>query len=158
MKAFFKSPKKIFLVLVILFLAIQFIRPSRNTGSAFGQEDITHSVDVPEDVRSLLVTACYDCHSDHTDHMWYENIQPVGWWIGNHIQEGKDELNFSVFNSYKDKRKSHKFEEITEMVEEDHMPLSSYTFIHGQAKLSPEQKEKLIQWAKAGEQKFSLEK
>lgn len=156
MKQFFKSPKKIALVCLIIFLVIQFIRPARNTGSAFGGDDITHSVNVPENVKSILVASCYDCHSDHTEHMWYENIQPLGWWIGNHISEGKRELNFSVFNTYKDKRKAHKFEEIAEMVEKDEMPMSSYTIVHSSAKLSKEQKDLLIQWAKAGQEQFKV--
>ncbi len=146
MKKYF-TKKNILYTLVILFITIQFFRPAKNTGEAFGPDDVTKTVNVPEDVKNILMTSCYDCHSDNTNHMWYENIQPIGWWISNHINEGKRELNFSVFNIYKDKRKAHKMEEIGEMVSSDEMPMSSYTLIHGNAKLNEEQKRLLINWA-----------
>lgn len=146
MKKYF-TKKNIFLTLAIIFVIIQFVRPAKNSEEAFGPDDITKTVNVPEDVKNILVASCFDCHSNSTNHMWYENIQPIGWWIGNHINEGKSELNFSIFNTYKNKRKAHKFEEIGEMVSEDEMPISSYTLIHGNAKLSDEQKRVLINWA-----------
>lgn len=89
--------------------------------------------------------------------MWYENIQPIGWWIANHINEGKRELNFSELNSYKDKRKSHEFEEIGEMVGEGEMPMESYTWIHGNAKLNDEQARLLINWAALCQQQYKRE-
>ena len=67
----------------------------------------------------------------------------------NHIEEGKEELNFSEWVKYKPKRKAHKMEEIAEMVNEDEMPMSSYTIIHGEAKLSAAQKKLLVEWAMA---------
>jgi hypothetical protein len=155
MRPFFKSPKKIALaVFIIILLGIQFVRPAKNTGEAYTNTDITVAVNTPDPVKTILVTSCYDCHSNYTDHRWYENIQPIGWWIADHIKEGKGELNFSEFNNYNAKRKAHKFEEIIEMVEEDKMPLSSYTLMHGNAKLSPEQKLTLQEWAKAGHVQF----
>lgn len=146
MKKYF-TKKIIIRSLLVILLVIQFIRPSKNSGEAFGANDITNSVNVPEDIKSILVASCYDCHSNHTNHMWYENFQPIGWWIADHISEGKRELNFSEFNNYKPKRKAHKFEEIGEMVSDDEMPMSSYTIIHGNAKLNDEQKRLLINWA-----------
>lgn len=140
--------------LLVILIIIQFIRPSKNSGEAFGENDVTKSLNVPEDVKAILANSCFDCHSDHTNHMWYENIQPVGWWISNHINEGKGELNFSKFNTYTDKRKAHKFEEIGETVSADEMPMSSYTWMHRHAKLNDEQKLLLINWATIGQEKF----
>ncbi len=150
----FLNPKIILRTVLVVLIVIQFIRPAKNQGEAFGREDVTWSVNVPEDVKNILVASCYDCHSDHTNHMWYENIQPIGWWISNHINEGKKHLNFSVFNTYKDKRKAHKFEEIAETVSAGEMPMSSYTRIHGNAKLNDEQKRLLINWATLSRQQY----
>ena len=149
MKKYF-TKKNILLTLAVILVIIQFIRPAKNLGQAFGPDDITKTMNVPEDVKAILVASCYDCHSDFTNHMWYENIQPIGWWIGNHISDGKRHLNFSIYNTYKDKRKAHKFEEIGEMVSSDEMPMSSYTLVHGNAKLNEEQKRLLINWATMG--------
>ena len=153
MKKYF-TKKIILRTLLIIFIIIQFIRPAKNIGQASAAEDITKAVNVPEDVKKSLVTSCYDCHSNHTEHMWYENIQPIGWWIANHINEGKQHLNFSEFNSYKDKRKAHKFEEIGETVSSDEMPMSSYVLMHGNTKLTDEQKRLLINWAAAGQEQY----
>lgn len=146
---------KILSAVAIGLLVIQSIRPSGNTGNADGENDITKSVAVPDQVMSILKSACYDCHSNHTDPMWYMNIQPVGWWIQHHINEGKEKLNFSEFNTYTLKRKKHKLEEVAEQVEKGEMPMASYTWMHGEAKLSPEQANVLKQWAL--ESKKSLE-
>ena len=52
------------------------------------------------------------------------------------MNEGVHELNFSEFNTYKLRRKLHKLDELAEQVKEGEMPLNSYTWIHGNAKLS----------------------
>jgi hypothetical protein len=139
--------KKTGVVLLVLLLVIQFIRPAKNERAAYGENDYTHSLAVTPEIKSIVEKACLDCHSNHTNHQWYENIQPIGWWMNNHISEGKDELNFSEFSSYRAKKKAHKLEETAEMVEEGEMPLSSYTWMHKEAKLSAEEKKMLAVWA-----------
>jgi len=139
--------KKIGLALLLVIMGMQFFRPARNTGEVYGANDITKTVEVPADVKVILEKACVDCHSNHTDYPWYTNIQPVGWWLANHVKEGNGELNFSEFNTYKLKRKLHKFEEIAEQVKEGEMPLNSYTWLHGAARLNVEEQGALVKWA-----------
>lgn len=143
-----KKWKLVLLFLGIVFLILQCIRPDFNTGDLKGENDIFHVVEVPDDVNAVLAKACYDCHSNHTEYPWYAQIQPVGWWIQDHVDEGKEELNFSEFASYKTKRQLHKLHECIEMIEDDEMPISSYISMHGDAKLTAEEKEKVITWAK----------
>nr|WP_293833302.1 heme-binding domain-containing protein [uncultured Arsenicibacter sp.] len=144
--------KRILIAAGVLLVAIQFIRPARNTGSADGPQDITHAVAVPAPVLTMLKTACYDCHSNQTAYPWYATVQPVGLWLGHHVDEGKEELNFSEFATYAPKRMAHKLEEIAEEVEEGHMPLPAYTLIHTDAKLTEAQVSELTAWAKAQQQ------
>lgn len=139
--------KKLGLALLLIILVMQFFRPIRNTGEVYGANDITKTVEVPADVKVILEKACMDCHSDHTNYPWYTNLQPVGWWLANHVKEGNGELNFSQFNTYKLKRKLHKFEEIAEQVKEGEMPLNAYTWLHGAARLNVEEQEALVKWA-----------
>jgi len=134
--------KKILYVLLIVFVIIQFIRPERN----LGKRETENTIFVSTEVGQIIQTSCFDCHSNYTVYPWYTNIQPFGWWMNHHVNEGKDELNFSEFETYSLKRKLHKLEEIKEMIDEGEMPLSSYTLIHGDAKLSLEQKEILSKW------------
>jgi hypothetical protein len=137
------SKKKIIIIiLVVVFVLIQFIRPTRNLGN----QETENTIFVTTKVGNILQNSCYDCHSDYTNYPWYTNIQPIGWWMQHHVDEGKEELNFSAFESYSLKRKLKKLKEIKEQLEEDEMPLSSYTLIHDETKLSPEEKITLTNW------------
>lgn len=141
--------KKILIGLLIVLVVIQFVRPEKNTSGTVGANDIRVSNPVPANVLSVLKRACFDCHSNNTNYPWYANIQPVGWWLQNHINEGKEELNFSEFGTYSAKKAAHKLEETAEMVEEKEMPLESYTWIHKNAKLTQDEIKLVADWALA---------
>lgn len=142
-----KRWKKIGVGLLAILVLIQFFRPARNAGSTDLVMDVTRIVNVPLPVQSLLKTSCYDCHSNHTNYPWYANLQPVGWLLANHIKEGKGELNFNEFGSYTKRRQLSKLKAIAGSVRDGSMPLSSYTLIHQNAKLSDEEKGLIIGWA-----------
>jgi hypothetical protein len=144
MKKFLKIT---FYILLIALVIIQFIRPTRNTGIAANENDITHFTNVSPEVKTILETSCYDCHSDHTEYPWYTNIQPVGWWMTNHINEGKNHLNFSTFNSYPVSRKMRRLKGTANEVKEDEMPLDSYLWIHHNAEMTDAQKKLIEDWA-----------
>lgn len=142
--------KKILLALIAIFVIIQFIRPERNVSDdqLFA---ISKKYEVPENVEAILQVACYDCHSNKTEYPWYANIQPAAWWLADHVNEGKRELNFSNFITKPVAVQNHKFEEIAEQVEKKEMPLASYTYLglHSGANLTSEQRKTLVDWAHA---------
>ena len=150
-----KRSTKILITVAIILVAIQFIRPAKNQGSVYAATDVTHVINTSEEVKQILATSCNDCHSNHTTYPWYNNIQPVAGWLGHHIDEGKGELNLTEFANYPVKKQIHKLEETAEMVREGEMPLNSYLWVHGDAKLSPEQKELLAKWAEDGMRQLS---
>lgn len=139
--------KKIAIGLLVALVIIQFFKPSRNISSEKSANDITNKYTVPASVQEIMKTSCNDCHSNNTVYPWYANIQPVAWWLADHVNEGKRELNFSEFSTYSPKKAHHKLEEVIEMVKEGEMPLQSYTIIHQNAKLSEPQKLELANWA-----------
>jgi Haem-binding domain len=142
--------KKILIGLVAVFVIIQFFHPEKNQSSDM-TNDISKKYNVPANVQEILKVACNDCHSNNTRYPWYNNIQPVAWMMADHVNEGKRELNFTTFLSRKIAVQNKKFGEIAEQVEEGEMPLPSYTYLglHPDAKLSKEQRETLVTWAKA---------
>jgi len=148
--------KKFLLVLLGLFVFIQFIRPKKNEGNLDGPNDIAQVLQVPEEVKTILHASCYDCHSNRTQYPLYSRIMPFGWWLNHHIEEGKEHLNFSEFGSYSKEKQDHKLEETEEEVKEGEMPLSSYTFIHGEAKLSKEQVALLTDWVEKTRKELEL--
>ncbi len=109
--------------------------------------DITTKYAVPENVHTVLKSSCFDCHSNNTEYPWYNNIQPVAWFLDHHVQEGKGELNFNEFATYSPKKARHKLEKIGDAVTEGWMPLDSYLWIHRDAKISSEEAELLANWA-----------
>jgi hypothetical protein len=139
--------KKISITIFAIFIVLQFIRPTKNEGIALTENDIVYTLNIPANVQQILKTSCYDCHSNQTNYPWYTNIQPIGLWMQSHVNEAKEELNFSEFKTYKTKRQKHKLEEIADEVKEHEMPLSSYTLIHKDAVLTPEQITLLTNWA-----------
>lgn len=143
--------------LLVVLAGLQFYRPAKNISAQTPPTDIVQAYALPDNVASVLHKACYDCHSNNTNYPWYNNIQPVGIWLADHVDEGKRELNFSEFGNFKTKRKLKKLKEIVSEVEEGEMPLKSYTLIHKEAVLTPEEKQMLIDWAKGLAQKISME-
>jgi len=141
--------KKILLTLLVILIIIQFIRPSRNKSSEISANDISKHYAVPATIDGILKRSCNDCHTNNTTYPWYTNIQPLAWWMQNHVNEGKGHLNFSEFASYAPKRQHHKLEETIEMVKEGEMPLNSYLWMHGNAKLMAADRTSLVSWADA---------
>ena len=152
-----KALKLTLIILAAILLLIQLYRPAKNNAPIDSPTDIASAYPVPADVVNMLHKACYDCHSNHTKYPWYNNIQPVASWLADHVEEGKDELNFSEFATFTTKRKLKKLKEIVHEVEEGDMPLNSYTWLHSEARLSPQEKQMLIDWAKGLAQKISME-
>ena len=136
--------KKIPPALVIVLVLIQFFHPEKNTADGVQPNDISKVYPVSVEAQHILTASCYDCHSNNTVYPWYNSIQPVAWWLNNHVEEGKRELNFNEFATYAPARQYKKMEELKEQIDEDEMPLSSYTLIHRDAILSEADKKILI--------------
>ncbi len=138
--------RKILIGLAIVFIGIQFIPITLNQSEKVSENDIIVSLNPPQEIAELLKTSCYDCHSNNSKYPWYDKIAPVSWWVAHHIDEAKEELNFSEWVAFTSKRKNHKLEEMIEVLDEGEMPLSSYLIMHGDAKVSTEQAEQLKNW------------
>lgn len=144
-----KLLKRIGFVMLVVLVGIQFIPSRTNQDKAVPPSDFLVTNGVPENVRHILRTSCYNCHSNNTSYPWYSRVQPVGWFLQNHINKGKSELNFSEFGSYSVRKQKSKLRSMVSQVEKDEMPLSSYTFIHREARLSQENKKALIDYLNA---------
>lgn len=134
---------------VLSFVAIQFFRPDF-TNPPFNQaETLQAGVQVPENVQAILTRSCMDCHSNETKYPWYSKIQPSGWFLADHITEGRRELNFSVWKTYEPSRQRRKLSEICDQVKPGYMPLPSYLWIHRDAHLSDADVKMLCDWTES---------
>ena len=151
-----KALKIIVIVGVIAFIGIQFIRPDFTNPPVVEADTLEASMQVPEQVDAILNRSCVDCHTNKTVYPWYSKIAPVSWWLGNHISEGRRELNMSVWNTYSPKKKANKLNEICEQVESGEMPLPSYLWIHRYAVLKDGETKTLCDWANAEKAKITV--
>jgi len=140
--------KKILIVLLVAFILIQFFPIDKNNPATNQGMDFIKIKNTPEPIANIIRNSCYDCHSNETTYPFYSNIQPFGWFLKGHIDEGRKELNFSTFATYEPKRQAHKLEEAAEYVEQKKMPLESYTLGHPDAKLTDEQRKQLADYFK----------
>ena len=138
--------KQIFLIILGLVVLAQFIQPSRDVDNTDPKQDFLAISNAPDDMAATLKGACYDCHSYETQYPWYSYITPVNWWLNNHVQEGRGEMNFSIWGTYPQGKREHKLEECGEALREGWMPLSSYTPLHPEADLDQETRERLAIW------------
>jgi hypothetical protein len=137
---------RLLLVLVAIFIIIQFIRPAKNQSTTTLATDIKLHYPVSANVESILAKACYDCHSNNTRYPWYNNIQPVAWFLDDHVRSGKRHLNFSDFTSMRVAKQYKRMDDCKEQIKEGEMPLESYTLIHRDAILTDAEKDTLYNW------------
>ena len=141
--------------IVIVLVGIQFVPTKRNTSNIIPPEDFVLTYNPTAELTNLLHQACYDCHSNNTDYPWYNKVQPVSWYLEDHIEEAKHHLNFSTFANLSDEKKKKKLKEMAEEMEDDEMPLTSYKLMHSEARLDQKQIEMLVRYFKNLESKYS---
>jgi hypothetical protein len=138
---------KIFIViLLVAFVALQFVPNKMPENSATGKDDLISSGMLPENISAILRTSCYDCHSNQTTYPWYSKVAPASWLLAKDIRDGREDLNFSDWGSLGKRRQIGNLRKIKEEVSSGAMPLRNYLIIHRRAKLSAEQKSALVKW------------
>jgi hypothetical protein len=144
-----KIIKIIVIVLLLVLVGIQFFPTSLNQSDTIPKTDFMKVNDVPKEVENIIKTSCYDCHSNNTAYPWYNKVQPVAWFLEDHVKHGKEELNFNEWADYSDRRKNSKLKSIISQIEDEEMPLDSYTLIHRDAILSEIEKKEVVKYMKA---------
>ena len=149
MKRWRRVLKWLVVIAICALLALQFVRPARTNPAVDQSQTIQAHLQVPANVGAILDRSCQDCHSNTTRWPWYSNVAPLSWWVIDHVNDGRRHLNFSEWGGYDTRKARKKLEEICDEVKGGSMPMSSYTQIHGSAKLSPEDVKVLCEWSAA---------
>jgi len=135
--------KKILLSLLALFVVIQFKTIDR------ANPPVEAELIAGPEVREVLRRACFDCHSNETTWPWYSYVAPVSWLVEHDVEEAREHMNFSDWESYSAEKQEHKREECWEEVAEGEMPLWFYVPLHWEASLSDDDLDVLKAWAMA---------
>ena len=142
------TKKKIALLIVLVLLGIQAIRPSRAIPKVNPADDFVKIYPGDKATKELFKAACYDCHSYETKYPWYAEIAPVSWIVQDHVRHGRSHLNFSEWGTRGKAKRAHALEEMVEETLEGEMPLKAYVNMHPEARLDSAQERKLVAWWK----------
>ena len=82
--------KKIYLIIIVAIILIQFIPINRDNPSTENGAEIV----LPVEVEQTIKNSCYDCHSNNTTWPWYSNVAPVSWLVVYNVDQAREELNF----------------------------------------------------------------
>ena len=83
-----KILKKIIISVSIVLVISQFFSPDKNNGDIATVAAFIAETNPPKDVKNILETTCFDCHSAKTTYPWYNSITPVNYWLDEHIRDG----------------------------------------------------------------------
>jgi hypothetical protein len=131
-RTFWKKARLVLLVLLIIGIVIQFIRPRLDN------PPVTGDLQAPDDVKVILQRACYDCHSNQTRLAWFDLPAPAYWFVVDDVKKGRKVLNFSEIGNLPKGQQAAKLFESIYQVEQSAMPLKSYTALHHGGKISAE--------------------
>jgi hypothetical protein len=132
-RSFWKKARLILLLLLIIGIAIQFIRPRLDN------PPVTGDLQAPAEVKAILQRACYDCHSNQTRLAWFDQPAPAYWLVASDVKRGREVLNFSNWSSLPKAQQAGKLFESIFQVEQKAMPLKQYTLLHHGGNISPEE-------------------
>lgn len=147
----------IVLVLAGLFAVIQLIRPARTNPPVDESRTIESHTQLTPEAAAILNRSCNDCHSNQTRWPWYTNVAPVSWFVINHVNDGRRQMNFSDWAQYDRSEQENYLKKICREVKSGDMPIHSYLWLHGDAKLSGEDVKFLCDWANNESQRLSSE-
>jgi hypothetical protein len=139
---------KIFvIVIIIVFIGIQFFRPNRTNPVSDKSRDVSYYLNIPVNLKQILERSCYDCHSNLTRWPWYTNVAPVSWLVASDVNEARSDMNFSEWGTYNIADQIDYLNQINKQVKKGSMPLGKYLLLHSDAKLTDADRNLLSGWA-----------
>lgn len=123
---------------VVILLIIQLVPVEKSNPTVTNEPQW----DSPETL-ALVERACFDCHSNETEWPWYADVGPMRILVRNHVNEGRETLNFSEYTG------DVELDELIEVVQDGEMPTWDYVLMHPNASLSEDEKAQLIAGFKA---------
>jgi hypothetical protein len=149
MKKLFRVLRWVVIVGVCCLILAQFFGPAKTNPAGDSTQSIDSRLQVTPQVAAIFDRSCNDCHSNKTRWPWYSNVAPVSWFVIDHVNEGRQNLNFSEWGRYTQRDVEGMLKQICKEVQAGAMPLSSYTPLHPGSTLSPEDVKILCDWAAA---------
>lgn len=128
--------KNTLLIGAAVLVSMQFIRPARYNPPIDHTQTLQAHLSEQSPAVSVVNRACRDCHTNETTWPWYSNVAPVSWLIVHDVEEGREAVNFSTWGAYPSDQQQKLLKEACEEVSQGEMPMSFYTVLHPEARLS----------------------
>ena len=144
----------VWITLAVILVLMQFIPSELPEVISDNPNDLIKTELITGDIADILVSACYDCHSNQTEYPWYSYVAPVRWLIVRDVNEGRDELNLSDWAGKKTREKIKILSEIAESVEDGEMPFKPYKITHSEARLTADQINMISEWSSSLSEKI----
>ena len=144
-----KTFKNIIFWVLVSFALIQFVSTDKTNKPIDKKINFIDVKKTPSNVVTMLKNACYDCHSNETVYPKYAYIAPFSWSVKDHINEGREHLNFSLWNSYNKDLKESMLTKTVQTLDNKSMPLPAYVIYHEDAKLTDAERAVLSNYFKA---------
>jgi hypothetical protein len=112
---------------------IQFIRP------ALPNPPVTADLQAPPEVKQILTTSCYNCHSNQTVLSWFDQPVPAYWLVVRDVQDGRKHVNFSEIGKLPAAQQQAILFEAVSQIELGAMPLPAYKRVHPESVITREQ-------------------
>jgi hypothetical protein len=125
---------------LLVFLALQFLRPSLTI------PPVTAELNAPPEVKAILRNSCYNCHSNETKLVWFDQIVPAYWLVASDVREARKHLNFSEIASQPAGVQKATMYEAVNFIALGAMPLPQYKMAHPSSVVKPEQLAILRAW------------
>jgi hypothetical protein len=136
------TPARVAIATLAVAVAIQLIPVRRDN------PPVQAEVEAPLRVQQIIERACYDCHSNRTRWPWYSHVAPVSWLVAHDVHEGRDEVNFSEWPTFDFEKQDDIFKGIAKQVGRKKMPLPNYLALHPEARLTEDDRQALVRWAR----------
>ena len=149
MKKLFRALRWVLAVLICGLVIAQFFGPAKTNPAIDPSQSIESKLQVTPAVAPILDRSCNDCHSNKTRWPWYSNVAPVSWFVIDHVNEGRENINFSEWGKYTQRDADVLLRQMCREVRAGVMPLSSYTPLHPGSKLSAEDIKTFCDWTDA---------
>ena len=117
-------------ILILLFLALQLVRPS------LPNPPVTADLQAPPDVKQVLKKSCYGCHSNETKLAWFDLTVPAYWIVRDHVLDARKHINFSDIAKLPAAQQKAALYEGVFQVSRGAMPIPAYVAFHPDAKMS----------------------
>jgi uncharacterized membrane protein len=133
--------KKLTITLSLVCLSVLLFAFSKASKEVYISQATPVKIEIPETVKAVIDNKCYGCHNPNSKG-----------------EKSKKKLNWDNFTNgeYSDVKLYIKLDKIEELVSENKMPPAKFLEHYPDKKVTPEEKELLINWAK-GQKEILME-